>query len=146
MRLRRGVIFIRACLAAALALSILFLALAVIEAEARCQSPDCWQRVRTARLERMVEKRIARITPYRCWGHRSVKPCFYIAQESATSGFWYAWNPTSCGFGFHARGIYQLCGHGEPWPVMVKRRYERLKRQLAHHRIARRLGPSHWGF
>lgn len=132
-------------------------AIFVIEAEARCQSDRCWDRVAVMRDTNSVEKKIDRITPYVCYGHESVKPCFYIAQESVTSGFWLAWNPTSCGGGHHARGLYQLCGWGEPWPVILrtasKRRldrlkvkYETVKRKLTHHRIANRLGPSHWGF
>lgn len=131
------------------AASIMF-ALSVSSAQASCHTHHCWQRVHVHHLERLVEKRIAAITPYRCAGHRSVKPCWVIAQESATSGFWRAWNDQSCGSGYHARGLYQLCGHGEPWPVIVTwgrklwRRYETLKRELAHHRIARGLSLSNW--
>lgn len=120
-------------------------------ASASCQSHRCWQKVHVHRLEHAVEKRIARIAPYRCYGYRSVKPCWVIGQESATSGFWRAWNPQTCGSGFHARGLYQLCGHGEPWPVIVTwgrrlwRHYRTLKNELAHHRIAERLALAAWG-
>lgn len=135
-------------------LAVLFAALALSApgaASASCHTHHCWQRVHVNKLERMVKKRIARITPYRCFGERSVKPCAVIAQESSNSGLWRAWNPLSCGSGYHARGLYQLCGHGEPWPVIVTwgkrlwRRYRTLKNELAHHRIAARLGMGHWG-
>lgn len=124
----------------------LLLAIIVTTAKANCHTHSCAQRVHHKRVIHSVEKKIARITPYRCWGQRSVKPCFVIAQESLTSGFWTAWNAQSCGSGYHARGLYQLCGHGEPWPVLVPSKYETLKRKLAHHRIARALPLSAWGF
>lgn len=124
--------------------------------KASCGTHRCWHRVHVHHLERMVERKIAAITPYRCYGERSVKPCFIIRQESATSGLWRAWNPQPVS-GYHARGLYQLLGHGEPWPVIigsrlagvhpwVSARYETLKRKLTHHRIARALPMSAWGF
>lgn len=127
--------------------AVLFAAALLLPATAgaSCRTHSCWQRVHVHHLERMVEARIDRITPFTCYGFRSVKPCWVITQESATSGFWRAYNPSG------AEGIYQLLGHGQPWPVIVTwgprlwRKYETLKRMLAHHRIARSLPDSAWG-
>lgn len=127
-----------------------------------CRTHACWHRVHVHRLELMVGKRIAAITPYRCGPVRSVVPCYIINRESSMCGYWYALNGpcpggrpvadsrTPCDR--RACGIYQLLGSEKhaPWPVVVTwgrrlwRRYETLKRELAHHRIARGLAMSAW--
>lgn len=124
----------------------------VSEAEGRCRTDACWERVHKKRVINSVEKKIARITPYRCWTvtgiFRSAKPCWVITQESAMvrAGPWRALNTwvsgTPCGP--RACGPYQFVGKDVPWPVIVKSRYETLKRKLAHHRQAVRLSLSHW--
>lgn len=123
-------------------------------ASASCHTHRCWQKVRVNRLEGMVAKRIAAITPYRCGPERSVVPCDIVNHESAMCGYWLALN--GCGQASsrvpcaeRACGLYQLLGREKhaPWPVIVTwgkrpwRGYETLKRELRHHRIARRL----WG-
>lgn len=101
-----------------------------------CRTHRCWHKIHVARLDRMVERRIERVAPLRCYGQPSAVPCWIIMRESR--GSWTAWNPQPV-HGFHARGFYQLLGHGEPWPVIVRSHYETLKRKLAHHRIAAHL-------
>lgn len=119
-------------------------------ADANCRTHRCWNRVHVHNLERMVEKRIVRIAPIICYGQRSVKPCWVIRQESLTSGFWRAYNPQPCRGGAHAVGLYQLCGWGAPFPVIVTwgprlwRKYKTLKNELTHHRIASGLSLSNW--
>lgn len=122
-----------------LAMWVAFLgSLFAIDAFGNCQTHKCWQRVHVKHLERMVERRIERVAPLRCYGQPSAVPCWIITRESR--GDWSAWNAQSCGTsGYHARGFYQLCGHGEPWPVLLSSRYETLKRKLAHRRIAAHL-------
>jgi hypothetical protein len=137
-------------------------------AEARCRTDACWKRVAVKRDINAVERKIARVAPLRCFGERSAKPCWVIAQESRMCSFWLALNGpcpggrpvadsrTPCDY--RACGIYQLLGpeKNAPWPVIIEARssrrldrlkasYETLKRKLAHHRIAARLGLSHWG-
>lgn len=120
------------------------------QADASCHTHRCWERVRVNHLEQMVEKKIKRVAPIICYGQRSVKPCWVIRQESLTSGFWRAYNPHPCGHGQHAVGLYQLCGWGAPFPVIVSwgprlwRKYKTLKNELVHHRIAARLSLSNW--
>lgn len=122
-------------------------------ADARCHTHKCWHRVHVNHLEKMVERKIDRITPYRCWTvtgiFRSAKPCWIITQESAMvrTGPWTALNFGSRGVPCWTRacGPYQFLGHPVPWPVLVKSKYETLKRKLAHHRYSRKLGNSHWG-
>jgi hypothetical protein len=123
------------------ALAVLLLLSTTAAAEARCQSHACWQRVHVNRVERSVEKKIARITPYRCSGYRVAVPCYIIDHESAMAGFWTALNRGSSGVPCLRRacGIYQFLGWAVPWPVIVRSHYETLKRMLAHHRMARRL-------
>ena len=121
-------------------------------AHASCHTHKCWHRVHLARAEHSVEKKISRITPYRCWTitgvFRSAVSCWIIEQESATvrSGPWNALNTwvsgTPCGS--RACGPYQFVGKAVPWPVIVESRYETLKRKLAHHRMARTLPASAW--
>jgi hypothetical protein len=105
------------------------------EALGSCRSHACWQRVHVHRVVHSVEKKIARVAPYRCYGDRFAIPCYYIGRESATSGLWRARNSNGC------IGAYQFCGWRVPWPVIVASRYETLKRKLAHDRMARIL----WG-
>lgn len=131
-------------------------------AEAKCRTHECWNRVHLNRVENSVEKKIARITPYRCSGYRVAVPCWVIYQESSMDGFWLALNgghrnPDSrvpCST--RACGIYQFLGWDVPWPVIIvarasgaierwRARYETLKRMLAHHRMARTLPMSAWG-
>lgn len=123
-------------LATAIALAVALVLLFVASARAGCATRKCWHRVHAHRLDRMVERRIERVAPLRCYGQPSAVPCWIITRESR--GSWTAWNPQAIN-GFHARGFYQLLGHGEPWPVLVASRYETLKRKLAHHRIAHEL-------
>lgn len=101
-----------------------------------CHTRKCDRRVHAARLVQMVERKIALVTSFRCYGQPSAVPCWIITRESR--GSWTAWNPQAV-HGYHARGFYQLLGHGEPWPVLGGSRYETLKRKLAHHRIAHEL-------
>lgn len=98
---------------------------------ARCQHTPAAKRnakrlerkLKTERKERLA---IEAITPYVCGFGRSAIPCGCVYSESG--GNWHAHNPTS-----PARGLYQLLGHGEPWPVRTE------ADKLAHHRIARNL-------
>lgn len=111
---------------------------------AACQSHRCWQRVHTHRVERLVQKRIDAITPFRCFGGRWAVPCNIIGTES--KGSWSALNIGSSGTPcwYRACGPYQFLGKEKrvPWPVIVPGHLlETLKRKLAHHREARML----WG-
>lgn len=134
----------------------LFVFLALIFAatsDASCQTHKCWHRVHIVRAEKSVEKKIVRITPYKCWTMvgviRSARSCWIITQESAMVriGPWRALNFGSNGVPCWARacGPYQFLGHDVPWPVLVRSKYETLKRKLAHHRMALRLPVSAWG-
>lgn len=118
------------------ALVLVIFSVSVHQADANCRTHACWYRVHVHHLERMVERKIRAVAPLRCYGQPSAVPCWIITRESR--GSWAAWNPQAIK-GFHARGFYQLLGHGEPWPVLVRSHYETLKRKLAHHRIARGL-------
>lgn len=120
-------------------------------ASAGCQTHRCWQQVHKKRVLKMVQKRINAITPYRCYGDRSVIPCNIIGRES--KGDWTVLNTWTRGVACHTRacGYYQFLDKPVPWPVIVKSRYETLKRMLAHHRMARYLwfdqlyrGACHW--
>lgn len=121
-------------------------------ANASCSTHQCWHRVHMNRLEHMVQKRIDRITPYSCWTitgtFRSAKPCWVITQESATvkAGPWNALNTWTGGTPCLSRacGPYQFVGWRVPWPVIVKSKYETLKRKLAHHRQAASMSLSNW--
>lgn len=121
-------------------------------AGANCRTHKCWHRVHIHRAEHSVEKKIARLTPYRCQTvvgiFRSAKPCWVITQESAMvrMGPWRALNTWTGGVPCAQRacGPYQFLGWNVPWPVIVKSRYETLKRKLAHHRQAARMSLSNW--
>jgi hypothetical protein len=118
------------------------------QANADCHTHKCLQRVRI----KSVEKKIRQITPYRCPTmtgiFRSARPCWIIEQESAMVrvGPWNALNTWTRGVACLRRacGPYQFLGWNVPWPVMVKDKYERLKRKLAHHRMALRIPLSSW--
>lgn len=104
-------------------------------AEAKCQTHKCWHRVHMNRVANSVVKKIARITPYHCYGGRWAVPCSIIGTES--KGSWTAVNTEGSG----AIGPYQFLGWPVPWPVIVRSHYQTLKNELAHHRMARTL----WG-
>lgn len=135
-------------------LIIIFLVLFLFPASAgaSCHTHTCWHRVHIARAEHSVEKKIARITPYRCWTvtgiFRSAKPCWVITQESAMVrvGPWRALNTWTSGAPCWRRacGPYQFLGWNVPWPVLVRSHYETLKRMLAHHRQAKGMSLSNW--
>lgn len=120
-------------------------------AEARCRTDECWKRVHHKRVINFYEKKIDKITPYQCGPVQSVKPCWVIYQESSMCGYWRALN--GCNSRWDGRipclrracGLYQFLGWNVPWPVIVKSKLETLRRKLAHHRQAARLGLSHWG-
>lgn len=106
-----------------------------------CRTHSCDKRVgtriRVARASNYVERKIDRITPYRCYGQQSVVPCYIITRESR--GNWKALNTWTYGVPCWRRacGLYQFLGKNVPWPVVVPSRYQTLKRKLAHHRVAR---------
>lgn len=116
------------------------LALGVSSAEASCRTHRCWHAVHVNRIERVVEKRTAAVTPFGpCFGGRWAVPCSIIGRESR--GGWRVLNAWTSGSACIRRacGPYQFLGWSVPWPVVVRSKYETLKRKLAHHREARRL-------
>lgn len=123
-----------------------------IRADASCRTHKCWHRVHIGRIEHSVEKKIDKLTPYSCWTvtgqFRSAKPCSVITQESAMVrvGPWRALNTWTHGIPCLQRacGPYQFLGWRVPWPVIVRSKYETLKRKLAHHRQATRMSLSNW--
>lgn len=139
--MKRIATVVLACVAAALPTMI------PAEAVGSCRTHTCWHRVHMNRAEHSVEKKIARITPYRCGtvrgSIRSAVPCSIITHESAMVrvGAWQALNTGSSGTPCATRacGPYQFLGWPVPWPVIVKSHYDTLKRMLAHHRMARQL-------
>jgi hypothetical protein len=128
--------------------AVLFTFIFSTAAQADCHTHKCLQRVRI----HSVAKKIKQIARYKCWTVtgtiRSARPCWIIEQESATSrvGPWNALNTWTRGVACLRRacGPYQFLGWNVPWPVMVKDKYERLKRKLAHHRMALRIPLSSW--
>lgn len=126
-------------------------AIFVSDSHASCHTHKCWHRVHMKRVERLVQKKIDRITPYSCSTRsgtfRSAKPCWVIQQESAmVRSPWTALNTWTSGVPCWRRacGPYQFLGWNVPWPVIVKSKYQTLKRKLAHHRQAWRMPLSNW--
>jgi len=118
-----------------------------VPAEASCHTHKCWHKVHIHRVERMIQHRIDVITPYQCGPVQSVKPCWVIYQESATSGYWRALNRGSSGVPCLQRacGLYQFLGWRVPWPVIIPGNLlETLIRKLAHHRQASHMSLSNW--
>lgn len=118
-----------------------------VPAEASCHTHKCWHRVHINRVENYLQRKINTITPYRCGPVQSVKPCWVVYQESATSGYWRALNRGSTGTPCLRRacGLYQFLGWNVPWPVIIPgNRLETLRRMLAHHRQASHMSLSNW--
>lgn len=119
-------------------------------ADAQCHTHKCWHKVHINRVENFIQKKIDRITPYKCGPVQSVKPCWVIAQESSMCHYWRALN--GC-HGYDGRipcktqacGLYQFLGWNVPWPVIIPgNKLETLRRKLAHHRQAARMSLSNW--
>lgn len=127
-------------------LAVVVMFLLPTTADANCRTHKCWHTVHVHRLERMVERKIDAITPYKCGPERSVVPCYIINHESSMCGYWLALNgchqsSNRIPCATRACGMYQFLGWKVPWPVIVRSVYQTLKNKLAHHRMARRL----WG-
>lgn len=133
-------------------LILFILAILASDSEASCHTHKCWHKVHIHHVEGFVQKKINKLTPYRCWTvtgtFRSAKPCWVITQESAMvrTGPWTALNTWTSGAPCWRRacGPYQFLGWNVPWPVLVQNKLERLKRMLAHHRQASRMSLSNW--